>query len=109
MHLPRGLSYLAAFAIATVIACISGCASTKALATAAEPSGDQALVYFIRYKYPPYIHELQISADKKLVATLANSDYVSVNLPIGEHAVDLTIMDGRPLSFKLPIDRSERV
>lgn len=85
------------------------CGSTKVFETAAAPSGDTALVYFIRQSYPPYIYTARLLVNGKELATIANSDYVAVNVPVGKNAVLVNITDGKPLSFDLPIEKAEKI
>jgi hypothetical protein len=69
----------------------------------AEASGTDARVYFIRKKYPPYIHAVPLSVNGTLLATLANDDYVAVTVPLGVNAVLVDAFDGEDLKFDLPV------
>lgn len=88
---------------------LAACGSTKVFETASAPSGDRALVYFIRQSYPPYIHAVRLLVDGKELATISSNDYVAVNVPVGRSAVLVDVTDGKPLSFDLPIDRAEKI
>ena len=88
---------------------LAACGSTEVFETASAPSGDTALVYFIRESYPPYIHAVRLLVNGKQLATIANNDYVAVNVPVGKNAVLVDVTDGKPLSFDMPIDRAEKV
>jgi hypothetical protein len=87
----------------------SGCSTTQVMQKATAPTEDKALVYFMRKSYPPYLRELRISVNGTVVATVANNDFVAVDVPVGENKIDLDINNSHPLNFRLPIARPERM
>jgi hypothetical protein len=99
----RGSAALIVFLAIPLAAALSGCGSTKVMQPLAEASSTDARVYFIRKKYPPYIHAVRVSVNGTLLATLANDDYVAVPVPLGVNAVFVDAFDGDDLKFDLPV------
>jgi hypothetical protein len=94
-------------AIYAVLLMTTSCGTTQAVRTATNPTENEALVYFIRDKYPPYIHPLRISSNGNPIATLKNNDYVAVNLPIGVNKILADVTDGHDFTFDLTINKPE--
>lgn len=88
---------------------VGGCSTTQVLQPVTEPTNEKALVYFIRKSYPPYVRELRVNLNNTVVATIANNDYVAVNVPVGENEVLLEVNDGKTLSFEMPIEEPGRI
>jgi hypothetical protein len=87
----------------------AGCSTTQVMRPAVAPTEGKALVHFIRKSYPPYVRELRLYVNGDLLATIANNDFVAVNVPVGKNAVLLEANDGKPLSFELSVDKPEHL
>lgn len=87
----------------------AGCSTTQVMQPAAAPTEGTALVHFIRKSYPPYVRELRLYVNGALLATMANNDFVAVNVPIGKNAVLLEANGGKPLSFEMSVDKPEHI
>jgi len=85
------------------------CTSTQIMQPVVPPGDGQALVYFMREHYPPTLREVCIVGNGKPLATVAEKDYVAVNLPVGMNKVDIEAADGKPLSNQLPVDKADRL
>ena len=70
---------------------LAACGSSKVFETASAPGGDTALVYFIRDSYPPYIYAVRLLVNGKQLATIANNDYVAVNVPVGNNSFTIDL------------------
>jgi hypothetical protein len=84
---------------------LAGCATTQTLVPVEKASNTKALVYFLRKSYPPYIRELRVVIDGVTTATIANNDYVAVNVPVGKSDVILEATDGKNLAFELSVEK----
>jgi hypothetical protein len=87
----------------------SGCSTTQVFQPPFAPSNGNALVYFIRKSYPPYVHEVRLSVNGKAMGTVANNDFIAVNVPVGANRIQLDVTDGKPLSFEIKIEREEKL
>jgi len=96
---------VAACALATIV----GCATTQVVQPAQPPGDGKARVYFIREKYPPYVHEARLVINGTLAATVANNDFVVVNVPVGPASVDVKVTDGKPFSYDMPVNAAEDI
>lgn len=85
------------------------CTSTQIMQPVVPPGDGQALVYFMREHYPPTLREVRIVGNGKTLATVAEKDYVAVNLPVGLNQVDIEASDGKPLHFQLPVAKADRM
>jgi hypothetical protein len=94
-------------ALLMVVLMLASCGTTKAVRAPTQPTASEALVYFVRYKYPPYVHQIRMSSNGSPVATLKNSDYVAVNLPVGENSITLDVTDGTDFTFDLRVEKPE--
>lgn len=99
---PCSRALIVLLAISSALA-LSGCGSTKVVQPTSEASSTEARVYFIRKKYPPYIHAVRLSVNGTLLANLSNDDYVAVRVPLGVNAVSVDVFDGKDLKFDLPV------
>lgn len=54
------------------------------------------------------MREVRIVANGKALATVANNDFIAVNLPVGANSIWLDVTDGKPLSFEMNIDREAK-
>ncbi len=52
---------------------------------------------------------MRIVVDGVTLATVAEQDFVAVNLPVGSPRVKIEESDGKPLSFQLPVPNVERM
>jgi hypothetical protein len=95
------VAFLCLLTIASIA--LSGCGSTKVVQQPGARSSEEALVYFIRKKYPPYIHAVRLSVNGTVLATIANNDYVAVRVPLGVNAVAVDVLDGEDMKFEMPI------
>ena len=95
---------LASFAMLSLVL---GCATTRTFKPAESPGRGSALVYFIRDHFPPLQREAQLYVNGNQVATMADDDFVAVNLPLGENTILLTINGDKPITFTLPVTREE--
>jgi hypothetical protein len=86
---------------------MAGCATTNNFHPPEPPGHGKALVYFIRDHFPPLKREAQLSINGEQVATIADDDFVAVNVPLGQNAILLTINGDKPFSFTLPVNREE--
>jgi hypothetical protein len=98
------LSLLSGFA-----ALLIACSTTQIMQPVVPPGDGVALMYFMREHYPPTFREVRIVGNGKTLATVAEKDYVAVNLPVGMNQVDIEASDGKPLHFQLPVTHSERM
>jgi hypothetical protein len=96
-----------AIILVLVLLTLCGCGATQAVRPATPAGGDQALVYLIRKKYPPYVHQLRLSSDGAPLATLKNNDYVAVNLPVGKNKILADVTDGLDFTFAVDVERPE--
>ena len=100
----------ACMALLIVAALLAGCATTKAFTPPQLPGNDQALVYLIRDHYGDGDGEAQVLVNGTQVATLANNDFVAVNVPTGKNYVLIVLnRHHKPLEFTLPINRAEKI
>jgi hypothetical protein len=86
----------------------AGCSTTKALHTPSAPTEGQALVYFIRKAYPPTLFEGTLAVNGKPMATIANNDFVAINVPVGSNTISIDVFQGKPFSFTMPVARAEK-
>jgi hypothetical protein len=89
-----------------VVAISGGCARTVVLVQPTGPNATTALVYFIRRQYPPYIRGCKIVVNNKVLAAVANNEYVAVDLPAGRNHVVIDNNDS-PLAFDMEADPDE--
>jgi len=81
-----------------------GCATTTTFRSPESPGNGQALVYFIRDHFPPLQREAQLYVNGVQVATMADDDFVAVNVPLGQNAILLTINGDKPFAFTMPVE-----
>lgn len=82
---------------------LAGCGSTRVLQPVSAPGGNNALVYFIRKDYPPYLYAARLIVNGTALATVSNNDVVAVNVPVGSNSILVDITDGRELAFELEV------
>ena len=87
----------------------ASCATTQVFQPPSPPGNGKALVYFIRHSYPPYVREVRLSVNDTIMGTVANNDFISVNVPVGTNKIHLDATDGKPLSFEMKIEREEKL
>ena len=88
---------------------LAGCATTKAFTPPQLPGNGRALVYLIRDGYGDGNGEAKVFINNVQVATLANDDFVAINVPIGINYVDVSLHKKKPLDFTLHIYREEKI
>lgn len=86
----------------------AGCSTTKALHAPSAPGDGQALVYFIRKAYPPHLFEASLAVNGKPMATIANNDFVAINVPVGSNTISIDVTQGKPFSFTMPVAGAEK-
>lgn len=86
-----------------------GCATTQSFQNVVEAGSGLSKVYFIRKHYPPTLLEASIIVNDSKLATLADNDYVAVNLPIGKNNVLIEATSGKPFKFVLNVENAERL
>ncbi len=95
--------------LALPLACVlalSGCGTTRVLQPVSAAGGDNALVYFIRKDYPPYIYAVRLIVNGSTLATLSNNDFVAVNVPVGRNSILVDVTDGKKLEFDLQVEEA---
>jgi|KBSMisStaDraftv2_1062788.scaffolds.fasta_scaffold539831_1 hypothetical protein len=90
-------------------ALVVGCATTKAFTPPQLPGDGRALVYFIRDGYGDGNGEAKVAINNVQVATLANDDFVAVNVPIGINYIEVALRNKKPFDFTLHIDGAEKI
>lgn len=78
------------WAIVTVGALLSGCASTQSRVPVQPAGDDAALFYFIRVDYPPTAWTGQLLVNGKPVADVSDDSCVRANVPVGKAEVGLS-------------------
>jgi hypothetical protein len=90
------------------VAALGGCGSTAVLVPPRGPNADAGLVHFIRNDYPPYLYACTVTLNGRAVATIANNEFVAVDVPPGRNHVLISISQGKDLAFDLEVEPNER-
>ena len=88
---------------------VAGCATTKAFTPPQLPGNGLALVYFIRDGFGDGDGEAKVFINNVQVATLANDDFVAVNVSMGVNYVEIGLHHKPPVDFTLRVGHPEKI
>ncbi len=85
----------------------AACGTTRVLVPPRGPDEATAVVYLIRKSFPPYVWGCEVAIDGRPVASIANNDFVAVDVPIGRHHVMVDVTQGPDFPFDLEVEPNE--